>query len=186
MAEFATANVLERESQRPEHPHRNSVVSAYSSRQLWSAAIPVLRFCKLPSRWHAYYLIGGRQRLSRSARAMVTLMAVQYLPWILQRHTEHRTTGWYVEAECILPTTAAAACLMDAMVVECRIGTCCVLFRIKTLDRIALSVEAFTCEIREVYLAAAPANPGRLVSTRHLRRCRKQLIALSCQNQATG
>jgi hypothetical protein len=186
VAEFATANVLERESQQPEHPHRNSVLSAYPSRQLWLAAILALRLCKLPSRWHAYYLISGRQRLSRSARALMTLMAVQYLPWILRRHTEHRATGWYVRAECILPTTAAAACLMDAMVIECKTGTCCVLFRIKTLDRIALSVEAFICEIREVFLAAAPANPGRLVSTRHLRRCRKQSIALSCRNQATG
>ena len=45
-----------------------------------------------------------------------------------QRHTEHRATGWYVRAECILPTTAAAACLIDAMVIECRLGTCRVLF----------------------------------------------------------
>ena len=40
-----------------------------------------------------------------------------------QRHTEHRATGWYVRAECILPTTAATACLMDAMVIECRLRT---------------------------------------------------------------
>jgi hypothetical protein len=68
-----------------------------------------------------------------AARALVTLMAIQYLPLYLclylyygQRHTEHRVTGWYVRAECILPTAAAKACLMDAMVIECRIGTCCV------------------------------------------------------------
>jgi hypothetical protein len=76
------------------------------------------------------------------------LMAVQYLPLFLilylyygQRHTEHRATGWYVRAECILPTAAAKACLMDAMVIECRIGTCCVFVQEgETLKLIALSL----------------------------------------------
>ena len=42
---------------------------------------------------------------------------------IYSGHPEHRATGWYVRAECILPTTAATACLMDAMVIECRLRT---------------------------------------------------------------